>query len=192
MNPQAPIPMPEKLRKALGRTLGVPLFQEQVMALLQVAAGFTAGEADQLRRSMAAWKRNGGLEHFQERIFGGLMANGYEREYAERVFEQIKGFGSYGFPESHAAAFAQLVYVSSWLKHSHPDAFDGPTFTIRHIQEGGEVLKGILPLQKRQRHLLDVPPQVGSSLLLFCVAVQPEPATPLRVDRRGNGAGPGL
>jgi error-prone DNA polymerase len=118
----ASYPSPE-VEKVLGRTLGVPLFQEQVMALLQVAAGFTAGEADQLRRSMAAWKRHGGLEHFQERIFGGLMANGYDREYAERVFEQIKGFGSYGFPESHAASFALLAYVSSWLKRHEPAAF---------------------------------------------------------------------
>jgi error-prone DNA polymerase len=107
----------------LGRTLGVPLFQEQVMALLQVAAGFSAGEADQLRRSMAAWKRHGGLEHFRERIFGGLTANGYDQAYAERVFEQIKGFGSYGFPESHAASFALLAYVSSWLKCHEPAAF---------------------------------------------------------------------
>ena len=113
----------EAVRAVLGRTLGVPLFQEQVMKLLEVAADFTPGEADQLRRSMAAWKRHGGLEHFQERIFTGLAKNGYSTEYAERIFEQIKGFGSYGFPESHAASFALLAYVSAWLKCHEPAAF---------------------------------------------------------------------
>ena len=111
------------VRSVLGRTLGVPLFQEQVMKLLEVAADFTPGEADQLRRSMAAWKRHGGLEHFRERIFSGLAKNGYSLDYAERIFEQIKGFGSYGFPESHAASFALLVYVSAWLKCHEPAAF---------------------------------------------------------------------
>jgi error-prone DNA polymerase len=115
-------PKPE-VEGVLGRTLGIPLFQEQVMALLQVAANFTPGEADQLRRSMAAWKRNGGLEHFEQRIFDGMAANGYTPEYANRIFEQIKGFGSYGFPESHAASFALLAYVSAWLKCHEPVAF---------------------------------------------------------------------
>jgi error-prone DNA polymerase len=113
----------EAVRGVLGRTLGIPLFQEQVMALLQVAADFTPGEADRLRRSMAAWKRHGGLEHFRERIFAGLARNGYSSEYATRIFEQIKGFGSYGFPESHAASFALLAYVSAWLKCHEPAAF---------------------------------------------------------------------
>jgi error-prone DNA polymerase len=113
----------DAIRSVLERTLGVPLFQEQVMKLLEVAADFTPGEADQLRRSMAAWKRHGGLEHFRERIFSGLAANGYSLEYAERIFQQIKGFGSYGFPESHAASFALLAYVSAWLKCHRPAAF---------------------------------------------------------------------
>ncbi len=115
-------PKPE-IQKVLERTLGIPLFQEQVMSVLIVAASFTPGEADQLRRSMAAWKRHGGLEHFEQRIVDGMLANGYERDYAQRIFEQIKGFGSYGFPESHAASFALLAYVSAWLKCHHPAAF---------------------------------------------------------------------
>jgi error-prone DNA polymerase len=112
-----------EMHKVLGRTCGVPIFQEQVMHLLQVAADFTPGEADQLRRSMAAWKRSGGLEHFRERIVEGMTKNGYPLDYIERIIEQIKGFGSYGFPESHAASFALLAYVSSWLKCHEPAAF---------------------------------------------------------------------
>ena len=93
------------------------------MQLAILAAGFSAGEADQLRRSMAAWRRKGGLEHFRDRVIGGMLARGYLREFAERVFRQIEGFGEYGFPESHAASFALLVYVSCWIKCHHPDAF---------------------------------------------------------------------
>ena len=115
-------PKPE-VEQVLGKTLGVPLFQEQVMALLQKTADFTPGEADELRRSMAAWKRHGGLEHFEQKIFDGMRRNGYTREFAERIFQQIKGFGSYGFPESHAASFALLAYVSSYLKRHYPAAF---------------------------------------------------------------------
>lgn len=93
------------------------------MQLAILAAGFTAGEADQLRRSMAAWKRKGGMGHFHDRIVDGMLIRGYPREFAERVFRQIEGFGEYGFPESHAASFALLVYVSCWIKCHHPDAF---------------------------------------------------------------------
>ncbi len=113
----------EDLRRVFERTLGVPIFQEQVMQLAIVAAGFTPGEADQLRRSMAAWKRRGGMEHYRQRIIDGMTERGYETGFAEQVFEQIKGFGSYGFPESHAASFALLVYASAWLKCHHPAAF---------------------------------------------------------------------
>jgi error-prone DNA polymerase len=113
----------EDLRRVFERTLGVPIFQEQVMQLAIVAAGFSPGEADQLRRSMAAWKRHGGLEHFRRRIIEGMQQRGYQTDFAEQVFEQIKGFGSYGFPESHAASFALLVYASAWLKRHHPAAF---------------------------------------------------------------------
>ena len=113
----------EAVRSVLERTLGVPIFQEQVIKLAVVAAGFTPGEADQLRRAMAAWKRKGGLDKFQQKLVGGMLARGYDREFAERIFEQIKGFGDYGFPESHAASFALLVYVSAWLKCHEPAAF---------------------------------------------------------------------
>ena len=114
----------EAIREVLGRTLGVPLFQEQAMAMVVKAAGFTPGEADALRRSMAAWKRKGHLiKSFGEKIITGMLARGYELEFAERCFEQIKGFGEYGFPESHAASFALIVYVSCWLKCHHPAAF---------------------------------------------------------------------
>ncbi len=114
---------PKGLEHVFARTLGVPLFQEQVMQLAVDAAGFTPGEADQLRRSMAAWKRRGGLEPHRQRLLEGMLARGYVQEYAEHLFEQIKGFGSYGFPESHAASFALITYASCWLKCHEPAAF---------------------------------------------------------------------
>lgn len=113
----------EKLKTVLGRTLGIPLFQEQVMQIAIVAADYTPGEADQLRRSMAAWKRHGGLEPHRVRLAEGMARNGYTPEFAAQIFEQIKGFGNYGFPESHAASFALLTYASSWLKCHEPAAF---------------------------------------------------------------------
>jgi len=112
-----------QVKQVLERTLGVPIFQEQVMQLAMVAAGFTPGEADRLRRSMAAWKRKGGLEHFEARLVRGMLERGYRREFAESIYRQILGFGEYGFPESHSASFALLVYVSAWLKRHHPAAF---------------------------------------------------------------------
>jgi len=117
------IDCPEALKPALLRTKGVPIFQEQVMQIAMLAADFTAGEADALRRAMAAWKRRGGLSPFHKRLVGRMVEKGYTREYAERIFKQIQGFGEYGFPESHAAGFALLAYVSSWIKCHHPDAF---------------------------------------------------------------------
>jgi len=113
----------EALRKVLQRTLGVPIFQEQVMQVAMVAAGFSGSEADVLRRSMAAWARRGGMEYMHQRLVNGMLERGYQRAFAEQIFEQIKGFGEYGFPESHAASFALLVYVSAWLKCHHPAAF---------------------------------------------------------------------
>ncbi|HEX6136701.1 MAG TPA: error-prone DNA polymerase [Casimicrobiaceae bacterium] len=111
------------VQAVLERTLGVPIFQEQVMQLAIVAAGFTPGEADRLRRSMAAWKRKGGLQVFEQRLVDGMSARGYDAAFARQIYQQILGFGEYGFPESHAASFALLVYVSSWLKHYEPAAF---------------------------------------------------------------------
>ncbi|MEO5766402.1 MAG: error-prone DNA polymerase, partial [Casimicrobiaceae bacterium] len=111
------------VEKVLSRTLGVPIFQEQVMQLAIVAAGFTPGEADQLRRSMAAWRRKGGLEKFEQRLVDGMSLRGYAESFARQIYQQILGFGEYGFPESHSASFALLVYISSWLKHYEPAAF---------------------------------------------------------------------
>ncbi|MEE2785443.1 MAG: error-prone DNA polymerase [Pseudomonadota bacterium] len=113
----------EGVQRVLERTLGIPIFQEQVIELAMVAAGFSAGEADQLRRAMAAWKKRGGLEHFKQKLIDGMLARGHDKAFAERVFKQIQGFGEYGFPESHAASFALLVYISAWLKRHEPAAF---------------------------------------------------------------------
>jgi error-prone DNA polymerase len=113
----------ERIRGVLEKTLGVPLFQEQAMKLAVVAAGFTPGEADQLRRAMGAWRRRGIMGPFQEKFVQGMRTNGYSASFAERVFHMIQGFGDYGFPESHAASFALLVYVSAWLKCYYPAAF---------------------------------------------------------------------
>jgi error-prone DNA polymerase len=114
---------PRALYDALGRTKGVPIFQEQVMQIAMIAADFSPGEADKLRRAMAAWKRKGGLGPFHARLVNRMVEKGYERDYAERIFKQMEGFGEYGFPESHAAGFALLAYLSSWVKCHHPDAF---------------------------------------------------------------------
>ncbi|MBW4656994.1 MAG: error-prone DNA polymerase [Kaiparowitsia implicata GSE-PSE-MK54-09C] len=115
-------PKPE-LEKVLGKTLGVPLFQEQAMRVAIECAGFTPGEADMLRKSMATFKFTGGVSKFRDKLIAGMVANGYEAEFAEQTFKQLEGFGSYGFPESHAASFALIAYASSWLKCWHPDVF---------------------------------------------------------------------
>ncbi|MFN9472700.1 error-prone DNA polymerase [Acidovorax sp.] len=112
-----------ELEEVLGRTLGVPLYQEQVMSLAIVAAGFSAGEADGLRRAMAAWKRKGGLDKYREKLMGGMTQRGYTEGFAESIYQQIRGYSEYGFPESHAASFALLVYASCWLKKHEPAAF---------------------------------------------------------------------
>ncbi|EIZ78373.1 error-prone DNA polymerase [Novosphingobium sp. Rr 2-17] len=118
--PQYPKP---ELRAVLEKTLGVPLFQEQAMKVAIVGAGFTAVEADQLRRAMATFKLTGGVSHFYDKLVNGMIARGYPQDFAERTFKQIEGFGSYGFPESHAASFAKIAYASCWMKHHHPDVF---------------------------------------------------------------------
>lgn len=115
-------PRPE-LEKVLGKTLGVPLFQEQAMRVAIECAGFTAGEADLLRKSMATFKHTGGVSKFRDRLISGMIERGYEQDFAERTFQQLEGFGSYGFPESHAASFALIAYASAWLKCWHPDVF---------------------------------------------------------------------
>ncbi|MEW8628080.1 MAG: error-prone DNA polymerase [Candidatus Thiodiazotropha sp.] len=121
---KSPVTYPsEAIRSVLERTLGVPIFQEQVMQIAMVAAGFSAGEADQLRRAMAAWKRKGGLEPFEEKLLSGMRKRGYSDEFARQIFRQIRGFGDYGFPESHSASFALLAYASAWIKLYHPAVF---------------------------------------------------------------------
>jgi len=123
-NGEEPVEYPSKeVESILARTLGVPLFQEQAMKIAIVAAGFSPAEADELRRSMATFKAKGKVSYFQEKLITGMIRNGYKEEYAHRVFRQLEGFGSYGFPESHAVSFALLVYVSSWLKCYYPDVF---------------------------------------------------------------------
>jgi error-prone DNA polymerase len=142
------------VKGVLERTLGVPIFQEQVMQLAIVAAGFSGGEADQLRRAMAAWKRRGGLGPFEARLVDGMRERGYSAEFAQQIFRQIQGFGEYGFPESHAASFALLVYVSAWLKCHEPAAF---TCALLNSQPMGFYAPSQL-VQMAQRHGVEVRP----------------------------------
>src|SRR5579864_966024 len=145
----------EELRGVLKKTLGVPLFQEQAMKIAMVAAGFSGAEADKLRRAMATFRRSGKIHAFRDKFIGGMVRNGYEREFAERCFQQIQGFGEYGFPESHAASFALLVYVSAWLKCHYPAAFAAallnsqpmgfyvPAQIVRDAREHGVEARGV-------------------------------------------------
>ncbi|NOX43084.1 MAG: error-prone DNA polymerase [Gammaproteobacteria bacterium] len=154
-NGKEPVTYPsEAVKKVLQRTLGIPIFQEQVMQLAMVAAGFTAGEADQLRRAMAAWKRKGGLEKFENKLKQGMKARGYTDSFSQQIFNQIKGFGDYGFPESHSASFALLAYVSSWLKCYHPAAF---TCALLNSQPMGFYAPAQL-VQDAQRHGVKILP----------------------------------
>ena len=144
----------EAVREVLQRTLGVPIFQEQVMQLAVVAAGFTPGEADRLRRAMAAWKRRGGLGPFEEKLIRGMLERGYSEDFAQQIFRQILGFGEYGFPESHSASFALLVYVSCWLKCHEPAAF---TCALLNSQPMGFYSASQLT-QDARRHNVEVRP----------------------------------
>lgn len=147
-------PLHDELKAVLEKTCGVPLFQEQCMQLAIVAAGFTPGEADQLRRAMGAWRRPGLIDQFHEKLLGGMQRNGLSHEFGERIFHQIRGFGEYGFPESHAASFALLVYVSSWLKHHHPAEF---TAALINSQPMGFYAPAQL-IQNARRHDVEVLP----------------------------------
>jgi len=155
-NGEEPVSYPSvEVKDVLERTLGVPIFQEQVMQLAVVAAGFSPGEADRLRRAMAAWKRRGGLGPFEARLIDGMRARGYAEGFARAIFNQILGFGEYGFPESHAASFALLVYVSAWLKchepaaftaallNSQPMGFYAPAQLARDAREHGVEVRGV-------------------------------------------------
>jgi error-prone DNA polymerase len=152
-------PSPE-VKKVLERTLGVPIFQEQVMQLAVVAADFTPGDADRLRRSMAAWRRSGSLQQFEDKLKSGMTRNGYSQEFADAIYRQILGFGEYGFPESHSASFALLVYVSSWLKCHRPAAFCA---ALLNSQPMGFYSPSQL-VQDARRHGVEVrPPDVTAS-----------------------------
>jgi error-prone DNA polymerase len=142
------------IEAVLKRTLGIPIFQEQVIKLAMVAGGFSAGEADQLRRAMASWGKNGDLEKFRDKLLDGMRANGHPQDFAERLFEQMKGFGSYGFPESHAASFALLVYISAYLKRHYPAAF---YCGLLNSQPMGFYSPSQL-IQDARRHALDILP----------------------------------
>lgn len=150
-----PVTYPNKaIQGVLDRTLGVPIFQEQAISLAMVAAGFSGGEADQLRRAMASWGKNGRLLQFQDKFINGMLSNGYSLDFAERLFEQIKGFGGYGFPESHSASFALLAYVSAWLKCHHPEAFY--CALLNSLPMGFYSASQLI--QDARRHRLDVRP----------------------------------
>ncbi len=144
----------DEVRKVLERTLGVPIFQEQVIELAMVAAGFSGGEADQLRRAIGAWRSTQQLETFRQRLIGGMLKRGYQKHFAEQVFNQIKGFGEYGFPESHSASFALIAYVSCWLKCHHPAAF---TCALLNSQPMGFYAPAQL-VQDAQRHGVELRP----------------------------------
>jgi len=175
--PESEIDCPEELKPALMRTKGVPIFQEQVMQIAMLAADFTAGEADALRRAMAAWKRRGGLSPFHERLVGRMVEKGYTLEYAERIFKQIQGFGEYGFPESHAAGFALLAYVSCWIKHHHPDAFlcgllnaqpmgfYAPAQLVRDAREHGVEVRPACVAVSPWESVLEAPSQLQAGVL---------------------------
>ena len=158
---EEPITYPsEAVRQVLERTLGVPIFQEQVIKLAMVAAGFTPGEADGLRRSMAAWRRQGGLENYEQKLINGMQKRGYDETFARNIYQQILGFGEYGFPESHAASFALLVYISAWLKHHHPAAF---TCALLNSQPMGFYAPAQLVQDARRHNVVIQPVDVFSS-----------------------------
>lgn len=172
---QEPVIYPnDEIRAVLHKTLGVPLFQEQAMRLAVVAAGFTPGEADQLRRAMAAWRRPGVIDDFRNKLIVGMRAKGLSTEFAEMVFKQIRGFGEYGFPESHAASFALLAYVSAWLKchypahfcvallNSQPMGFYAPAQLVRNAQEHGVEVRPIDVNHSRWDSTLEAPGSSGA------------------------------
>jgi error-prone DNA polymerase len=154
-NPEAAKSPYPALQEALGRTHGVPIFQEQVMQIAVLAGGFTPGEADGLRRSMAAWKRHGSVTKYKDRLIDGMVKNGYPLDFSQAIFKQMEGFGEYGFPESHAASFALLVYISCWLKwhepacflaamlNSQPLGFYGPAQLVQDAQRHGVEVRAV-------------------------------------------------
>ncbi len=187
-------PRPE-IEAALKRTLGVPIFQEQVMQIAMIAAGFSAGEADELRRSMAAWRRKGGLEKFERRLVDGMLERGYTLEFAQAICRQIQGFGEYGFPESHAASFALLVYVSSWIKrhepaaflaallNSQPMGFYAPAQLVRDARAHGVEVHGVDVLVSELESTLEEQPLPAGDPGGDVPLQRPQPAVRLGLDR---------
>ena len=161
----------KEIEAVLSRTLGVPVFQEQVIKLTMVAAGFTGGEADHLRRAMTSWGKNGDLEQFREKLIDGMLRRGHDLDFAERLFKQIKGFGSYGFPESHAASFALLVYISSWLKRYHPAAFYAG---LLNSQPMGFYSPSQLIQDARRHHVVVLPVCISNSGWQHSLDISPQ------------------
>ena len=178
----------DAVRAVLQRTLGVPIFQEQVIKLAMVAAGFSAGEADQLRRAMAAWRRKGGLGPFEKRLIEGMRKRGYAEQFAKQIFQQIQGFGEYGFPESHSASFALLVYVSAWLKRYEPAAF---TAALLNSQPMGFYAPAQL-VQDARRHGVQVLPVDVRTSDWDCTLEQAPPPHPFPIKGEGDESKPGL
>ena len=173
---EEPVEYPDdRIRAVLEKTLGVPIFQEQAMRLVVVAAGFTPGEADQLRRAMGAWRRRGVIDHFQKKLIDGMTANGYSTDFAERVFRQLRGFGEYGFPESHACSFALLVWASAWLKHHYPAAFAA---SLLNSQPMGFYAPAQLVADARKHGVTVLPVDVNRSEW-DCTLERPHPEKPL-------------
>jgi DNA polymerase III alpha subunit len=150
----------DELGRVLGKTLGVPLFQEQAMQIAIVGAGFTPEEADRLRRSLATFKKHGSVSEFHDRFIGGMLARGYDEDFAKRCFAQIEGFGSYGFPESHAASFALLVYASAWIKRHHPGIF---ACALLNSQPMGFYAPAQIVRDAREHGVIVLPPCIQSS-----------------------------
>ncbi|KAA2211411.1 helix-hairpin-helix domain-containing protein, partial [Teichococcus oryzae] len=163
---------PDELRKVLERTLGVPLFQEQAMRVAMVAARFTPEEADRLRRAMATFKHTKGVSEVRDRLVGGMVRRGYDPALAERVFQQLEGFGSYGFPESHAASFAQLAYASAWLKYHHPSVFAA---ALLNAQPMGFYAPAQIVRDAKEHGVAVRPVDVNRSL--WDCTLEPEPAS---------------
>jgi error-prone DNA polymerase len=153
-------PIDDRIGPVLDRTLGVPIFQEQAMMLVKVVGGFTPGEADEFRRAMGAWRRQGVIEKFHQKLIDGIIANGYLREFADRLFRQLSGFGEYGFPESHACSFAILVWVSAWLKHYYPAAF---TAALINSQPMGFYAPSQLVADARRHDVVVLPVDINRS-----------------------------
>src|SRR5436190_6538729 len=180
-------PSPE-LEAVLDKTLGVPLFQEQAMQIAIVGAGFSPGEADRLRRAMATFRHVGTIHSFREKFISGMTTRGYQQEFAERCFSQIEGFGEYGFPESHAASFALLVYVSAWIKHRYPEAF---CTAILNSQPMGFYQPAQLVRDARQHEVEVLHPDINDSDW-DCTLESADPTAPRRAVRLGLRAIGGL